>query len=244
MDSLAQRIASVRRASVAPQHVDKVDIAERRYQNDLHLKGTLDHIYEKYGRDFSEIGDEVDIRTGEVIVNRGHIQRMRGETDTGIGRHIGSQRSWINDLVEDRAGEMQDDDEDDEAEDETEDEEEDDEEDEDEEEDEEDELCIRVSPPTSATKARNASEEIVSSTEVLKIMILTLLSLAKLSRSWMRPMLPRTSRQKQATPQNWCPRWKAHSCLLNRVDSLLHSEQTAKEDLLRLMSSWSPSRTA
>lgn len=47
------------------------------------LKSTFEHIFEKYERDFSEIGDEIDLRTGEIIVNRGHLEAMRNEKDVG-----------------------------------------------------------------------------------------------------------------------------------------------------------------
>jgi hypothetical protein len=153
MDPLAQRLADLKRHSIASEDIDGSNLAQMRYQNDLHLKGTLDHIYEKYSRDFSEIGDEVDIRTGEVIVNRGHMQRMRGETDTGIGEPTGPQRSWISDLVEDQQDEEQDD-------------------------DNEDELCILPSKSPKVTRSSYAPEEAVQSTEVLIRAVLSLLVLA------------------------------------------------------------------
>jgi hypothetical protein len=145
MDPLTHSLAGLKRRSVAAQDANSSSLAQKRYQNDLHLKGTLDHIYEKYSRDFSEVGDEVDIRTGEVIVNRGHMQRMQGETDTGIGQHTGPQRSWISNLVDDQSDEELDG-------------------------DDEDELCICPSSSTKAPEAKTASEEIMPSTEVLIIL--------------------------------------------------------------------------
>ncbi|KAH7375695.1 hypothetical protein B0T11DRAFT_270799 [Plectosphaerella cucumerina] len=47
------------------------------------LKSTFEHIFEKYERDFSDIGDEIDLRTGEIVVNNGHLHSMRNEKDVG-----------------------------------------------------------------------------------------------------------------------------------------------------------------
>ncbi|KAJ0164800.1 hypothetical protein CTA2_145 [Colletotrichum tanaceti] len=48
------------------------------------LKSTFEHIFQKYERDFTGIGDEIDLRTGRIIENNGHLERMRNERDTGI----------------------------------------------------------------------------------------------------------------------------------------------------------------
>ncbi|KAK4681850.1 hypothetical protein QC764_0013170 [Podospora pseudoanserina] len=42
------------------------------------LKTAFESIFEKYGRDFEGVGDEVDLRTGRIVVNNGHIEGMRG----------------------------------------------------------------------------------------------------------------------------------------------------------------------
>lgn len=55
----------------------------RRAQNDRRLKSIFESIFEKYGRDFDGIGDEIDMETGEIVVNNGHLQRMTSERDTG-----------------------------------------------------------------------------------------------------------------------------------------------------------------
>jgi hypothetical protein len=142
MDPLVQRLASLKQRAATTQDADSSDLARKRYQNDLHLKGTLDHIYEKYSRDFSEVADEVDIRTGEVVVNRGHVQHMRGETDTGIEGHWGPQRSWIGELVDD-VSEVEPSESD------------------------EDELCICPSKSSKATGVRDTSKGVIESTEVI-----------------------------------------------------------------------------
>ncbi|OLN81742.1 Uncharacterized protein PB1A10.02 [Colletotrichum chlorophyti] len=48
------------------------------------LKSTFEHIFQKYERDFTGIGDEIDLRTGKIITNNGHLERMRNERDTGV----------------------------------------------------------------------------------------------------------------------------------------------------------------
>lgn len=56
---------------------------ERRARNDQRLKSTFEAIFEKYGRDFSGIADEINLRTGEIVVNRGHVLGLKDETDPG-----------------------------------------------------------------------------------------------------------------------------------------------------------------
>ena len=61
----------------------EVDLNARRAQNDARLKSIFESIFEKYGRDFDGIGDEIDVETGEIVVNNGHIQGMNDEKDIG-----------------------------------------------------------------------------------------------------------------------------------------------------------------
>jgi hypothetical protein len=53
------------------------------------LKSTFEHIFAKYERDFSGIGDEIDLGTGEILVDNGHLHSMRNERDTGEAMVIG-----------------------------------------------------------------------------------------------------------------------------------------------------------
>ncbi|KAK3310457.1 uncharacterized protein B0T15DRAFT_518572 [Chaetomium strumarium] len=43
----------------------------------LKLKSAFERIFEKYERDFTGVGDEIDLRTGEIVVNNGHIQSLK-----------------------------------------------------------------------------------------------------------------------------------------------------------------------
>lgn len=45
------------------------------------LKSRFEDIFAKYGRDFDGIGDEVDLHTGEIVVNNGHIQSLQDEQE-------------------------------------------------------------------------------------------------------------------------------------------------------------------
>ena len=63
------------------------DLHARRAQNDFRLKSIFESIFEKYGRDFDGIGDEIDMETGEIVVNNGHIQGMTNERDIGDAKH-------------------------------------------------------------------------------------------------------------------------------------------------------------
>ncbi|EED16197.1 Myb-like DNA-binding domain protein [Talaromyces stipitatus ATCC 10500] len=65
------------------ESTNDVDLQIARAQNDQKLKSLFEGIFKKYGKDFSDIGDEIDLRTGEIVVNKGHVQRMEHEDDTG-----------------------------------------------------------------------------------------------------------------------------------------------------------------
>lgn len=45
------------------------------------LKSTFEHIFEKYERDFTDVGDEINLRTGEIVVDNGHLQSMHDARD-------------------------------------------------------------------------------------------------------------------------------------------------------------------
>lgn len=66
------------------EHYDDLSELEReRHENDMRLKNTFEHIFDKYSRDFSTIGDEIDLETGEIVVDNGHIAQLQDERDTG-----------------------------------------------------------------------------------------------------------------------------------------------------------------
>jgi hypothetical protein len=60
-------------------------LAHRRRENDEKLKSRFERIFEKYEYDFDGVGDEIDIVTGEVLVDNGHLKNMRDEADSDAG---------------------------------------------------------------------------------------------------------------------------------------------------------------
>lgn len=61
-------------------------LEQTRAQLDLKLKSKFEAIFEKYSRDFTGIGDEIDLRTGEIVVDNGHLLEMEDERDDGTAR--------------------------------------------------------------------------------------------------------------------------------------------------------------
>lgn len=53
--------------------------------NNSRLKASFESIFKKYGKDFTEVGDEIDLETGEIVVNNGHLLSMRNEQDIDGG---------------------------------------------------------------------------------------------------------------------------------------------------------------
>ncbi|KAL5336710.1 hypothetical protein BJX70DRAFT_266302 [Aspergillus crustosus] len=78
-----------KRISLSPEEDNRpadVDLHEARAQNDLRLKSIFEGIFEKYGRDFTDVGDEIDLRTGDILVDNGHIQLLEeGSNPEAIG---------------------------------------------------------------------------------------------------------------------------------------------------------------
>src|SRR6478735_11918478 len=58
-----------------------IQFALKRANANQKLHATMAHIIEKYSRDFEGIGDEIDMNTGEIVVNNGHLSNMRDEGD-------------------------------------------------------------------------------------------------------------------------------------------------------------------
>jgi hypothetical protein len=84
---------------------DEPDLARNRRANDARLKSRFEHIFAKYGKDFEDVGDEIDLDTGEVVVNNGHLESMRHEVDPGksvssqVLQVLGSERAKSKDTI-------------------------------------------------------------------------------------------------------------------------------------------------
>lgn len=83
-----------KRLSLSPAEENEssdVDLHEARARNNMRLKSIFEGIFEKYGRDFTDVGDEIDLQTGDIMINNGHIHTLDGEDNAGA---IGD---WLSD---------------------------------------------------------------------------------------------------------------------------------------------------
>ena len=88
-----------RRVSSYPD--PSLDLHELRARNALKLKSTFETIFEKYSQDFSGVGDEIDLETGKIVVNNGHLLGMRDEVDVGYDQDDTEEDELANDLLSD-----------------------------------------------------------------------------------------------------------------------------------------------
>ncbi|KAL9010592.1 MAG: hypothetical protein Q9173_004484 [Seirophora scorigena] len=74
-----------RRRLFAPENLD-VELNERRNRSYVKLKSRFESIFEKYSKDFSGVGDEIDFARDdgdEIVVDNGHLFNMTDEKDPG-----------------------------------------------------------------------------------------------------------------------------------------------------------------
>ena len=64
------------------------DVYQSRARNDLWLKSRFESIFAKYERNFEEIGDEIELDSGRIVVNNGHLLSMHNEYDVGWKRQV------------------------------------------------------------------------------------------------------------------------------------------------------------
>jgi hypothetical protein len=75
-----------------------LQLQHKRARLDYKLKSTFEAIFEKYGKDFDGIGDEIDLATGEILVDNGHLIEMQDERDAGdMRRQRRALRAFDND---------------------------------------------------------------------------------------------------------------------------------------------------
>ena len=65
------------------EEAPEADLQATRQKLDNRLKSTFEATFEKYGKGFTGVGDEIDLQTGEIIVDNGHVAEMHAETDGG-----------------------------------------------------------------------------------------------------------------------------------------------------------------
>ncbi|KAK5056211.1 hypothetical protein LTR84_012764 [Exophiala bonariae] len=78
------------------------DLDSMRYRNDFLLKSRFESIFEKYSKDFTGIGDEIDLETGEIIVDNGHLHSITTETDTGMGNNVDTGKAFLKAMTVDQ----------------------------------------------------------------------------------------------------------------------------------------------
>ena len=77
------------RGSSSDEEIDLDSLDRDRQLSRLRLKSTFEDIFTKYEFDFSNVGDEIDLDTEEVIVDNGHLSGMLDEQD--VGRAVADQ---------------------------------------------------------------------------------------------------------------------------------------------------------
>ncbi|KAK6440794.1 hypothetical protein LTR95_002993, partial [Oleoguttula sp. CCFEE 5521] len=90
--------------------VDDPDLQQVRRKNDSKLKSRFEHIFAKYEKDFTGVGDEIDLDTGEIIVDNGHLESKRHEVDPGKKSGAQLVRAFAEDLEDEGADSGSDDD--------------------------------------------------------------------------------------------------------------------------------------
>lgn len=81
MQPYLNRFAGSKR--LAQPDLEDAVLAEKRRKNDLRHESNWTSIIRRYERDFSGIADEIDLVTGKLVVDNGHLKSMRGELDMG-----------------------------------------------------------------------------------------------------------------------------------------------------------------
>lgn len=64
----------------------------------MSLKSRMELIFEKYGRDFTDVTDEIDLQTGEVIVDNGHLDSIFGSKSRQMPADADEDDSDVTDL--------------------------------------------------------------------------------------------------------------------------------------------------
>ena len=78
-----------------------VNLRRKRAQNDQRLKSIFESIFQKYEREFDDIGDVINLETGKIEIDNGHIYHMRHEKDVGVGLENSSDVAASSALSED-----------------------------------------------------------------------------------------------------------------------------------------------
>lgn len=67
------------------------DLQLARKQNNILFKSALESIFDRYSQDFTGVGDEIDLQTGQIVVDNGHLEALAQGWDESTGsseKHI------------------------------------------------------------------------------------------------------------------------------------------------------------
>lgn len=82
MNTIPNMEPPLKRRRLSGKAVPDADLQKRRARNDGRLKSIFESIFDKYGKDFKGISDEVDLMgTGEIVINNGHLLGMGTGSD-------------------------------------------------------------------------------------------------------------------------------------------------------------------
>jgi hypothetical protein len=92
MQSYMHKFAGSKRSWLPEPNPDDVELSAKRCRNDERHQSRWGSIIDRYSHDFTDCGDEIDLQTGTVVVNKGHLERMRDEFDIGNGTPASPRR--------------------------------------------------------------------------------------------------------------------------------------------------------
>ncbi|KAJ3279007.1 hypothetical protein HDU76_009664, partial [Blyttiomyces sp. JEL0837] len=75
----------------SPTGVKSTDIGLLRLQSQERLQKAWEGLFDKYGRDFED-ADEIDISTGEIVVDRGHLRSIK---DVYVGDFVDDDEEYV-----------------------------------------------------------------------------------------------------------------------------------------------------
>ncbi|KAI1905555.1 hypothetical protein LOZ12_006848 [Ophidiomyces ophidiicola] len=73
------------------QH-QQIDIIAARRANDQRLASCLESIYQKYGKDFDGVGDEIDLINRQLVIDNGHLESLESHEEIGGESNVNNAR--------------------------------------------------------------------------------------------------------------------------------------------------------
>ncbi|KAI1932031.1 hypothetical protein LOZ66_006954 [Ophidiomyces ophidiicola] len=70
----------------------QIDIIAARRANDQRLASCLESIYQKYGKDFDGVGDEIDLTNRQLVIDNGHLESLESHEEIGGESNMNNAR--------------------------------------------------------------------------------------------------------------------------------------------------------